>query len=175
MSNLQDDGFQTSRLNVVPIAKFEQHCEQDTLLTDIIAILTPAVVEELPAYFQNITSAKHAQYWLSEMKRESRLYVVTSVDTNKMLGFLFLYETQNDVMHLGYVMSEECWGNGFATELLKELVAYCRQHNVVSELVGGVSDKNTASIKVLNKAGFIKSAPNDEGVCFYHYLFNQRQ
>lgn len=59
--------FNTPRLNVIEINSNTAKLEQTTLVNALPSILTPAVVENLPSYFQGIDSIAAAEKWLANM------------------------------------------------------------------------------------------------------------
>lgn len=56
-------------------------------------------------------------------------------------------------IHIGYLIDENAWGKGVATELLRGLVDAVQTLAPV-KIVGAVSKENPASARVLQKAGF---------------------
>lgn len=55
---------------------------------------------------------------------------------------------------LGYSFIPEYWGRGLATELARAGLAYFLEHTRIPEIYGVTETPNTASQKVLLKAGF---------------------
>ena len=64
-------------------------------------------------------------------------------------------------MRLGYVVAESVWGRGFATELVAGLVEWSRSEPSIRTISAGVAPTNEASIRVLDKNGFLLSAVSD--------------
>ncbi len=58
-------------------------------------------------------------------------------------------------VRVGYVIAEEFWGRGFASELVGGLVRWCQDRTDVASIVGGVANKHPASARVLSKNGFV--------------------
>jgi RimJ/RimL family protein N-acetyltransferase len=55
---------------------------------------------------------------------------------------------------IGYWLGEAYWGRGFATEALKAMTEYAFANFDLSRLYAGVFEWNTASMRVLEKAGY---------------------
>ena len=70
--------FTTKRLNVIEINASSSMVEHHQLTIALPAILTPAVVENLPSYFQGIDSIAAAEKWLANMLNECCLLIVQS-------------------------------------------------------------------------------------------------
>jgi RimJ/RimL family protein N-acetyltransferase len=56
-------------------------------------------------------------------------------------------------IHLGYMLAEESWGKGIATELVSGVVQHLPTGRQIT-VMGGVGNDNLGSAKVLEKAGF---------------------
>ncbi|MBF4344461.1 N-acetyltransferase, partial [Vibrio anguillarum] len=109
--------------------------ERSALVEQIPNILTPLVVENLPPYFHGITSVELATVWLDRMSSESRLLQVKS-EAQELIGFLFAYVESESEAHIGYLLSEEYWGKGLASELLKSFIEKIVKTESWSKLVG---------------------------------------
>ena len=55
---------------------------------------------------------------------------------------------------IGYRFIEDYWGNGYATEICKGLITYCRSVGM-KKIVAYVVDANIASAKVLKRFNFV--------------------
>jgi len=164
--------FETERLKVTEISRNLASLERSLLLNLIPNILTPQVVKNLPPYFQGITSSELAASWLERMLLESRLLELKS-KTNELIGFLFIYVESQDDVHIGYLLGEEYWGKGLASELLQSFVVEVAKTEPWSKLIGGVYASNVSSIKVLKKSGFLESSVNENGSVFYEYMIRR--
>ena len=65
---------------------------------------------------------------------------------------------QNDVertsVEIGYWLGEEYWNRGIMTDAVKEMVRYAFSHFEIVKIFAPVFEFNTASKRVLEKAGF---------------------
>jgi RimJ/RimL family protein N-acetyltransferase len=57
-----------------------------------------------------------------------------------------------------YKLHPEQWNKGYATEVVQALLAFCFNDLNLHRITAGCAVKNTASIKVLEKCGFLKEA-----------------
>ncbi|BCB42057.1 hypothetical protein VagYM19_12470 [Vibrio alginolyticus] len=108
------------------------------------------------------------------MLSESRLLQVKS-EEQELIGFLFAYVESESEAHIGYLLSEEYWGKGLASELLKSFIEEIVETESWLKLVGGVEKSNVASANLLKKLGFIEQPANESGVSFYEYTIPQPQ
>ncbi|HHF3133833.1 TPA: GNAT family N-acetyltransferase [Vibrio diabolicus] len=166
--------FESQRLTVVEITEGFDLSKHSYLLERIPQILTPVVVENLPPYFHEIGSSEQARIWLERMLLESRLLQVEA-EEHELIGFLFAYVENDEYAHIGYLLAEEYWGRGLASELLQGFIHEVEKSESWLKLVGGVDQSNVASAKLLKKLGFIKQPANDSSVVFYEYTIPQPQ
>lgn len=125
-------------------------------------------MENLPTYFHGINSMNDAQCWLKEMRSSSRLFIVKDSDNNTIIGYIFVSKENETDAHIGYLLEEQSWGKGYATEILKGLIDFLNQENRIKRLIAGVDSNNIVSCKLLIKLGFVIDSTND-GTIFYKY------
>ena len=159
--------FNTPRLNVIEIDSNAAKSEQTALVNALPAILTPAVVANLPGYFQGIDSIAAAEKWLANMLNECRLLMLQSQQQD-VVGLLFIY-TENHDAHIGYLLAEQYWGQGLAFELLQGFINLASTQSHWHKLIAGVDESNTPSIKLLKKLAFEEQASKENGMLFYEF------
>ena len=64
---------------------------------------------------------------------------------------------ENDEFELGYILSKDSWGKGYASESVEAMLKYSNQFLKISGFKAVVSEGNLASEKVLEKCGFEKT------------------
>ena len=164
--------FETQRLKVEEVAGELTVLERSALLERVPDILTPSVVENLPPYFHGIVSGELAEIWLDRMLSESRLLQVKTHD-NQLIGFLFAYVEEESDANIGYLLAEEFWGKGLASELLQSFITEVAKTESWLTLIGGVDRSNIASTHLLNKLGFVEQASDESPVVFYKYKLSR--
>jgi ribosomal-protein-alanine N-acetyltransferase len=65
------------------------------------------------------------------------------------------YNDEDEMFELGYVLMRKYWGQGLATEVTKAILNFATRKLGETELIARCAKENTASSKVLEKAGFI--------------------
>lgn len=166
--------FETSRLKVTELSGGLTSPEREVLLYRIPEILTPPVVENLPPYFHGIDSPELAQTWLERMLAESRLFLVETAEST-LIGFLFASSGEDREAYVGYLLAEDYWGKGLASELLQGFIGKASESGPWAKLVCGVDPANVASAHLLKKLGFVERKNNGDGVVFYEYVLFQPQ
>ncbi|WP_371351922.1 GNAT family N-acetyltransferase [Pseudoalteromonas sp. DY56-GL22] len=163
--------FNTPRLNVIEINSNTAKLEQTALVNALPSILTPAVVANLPGYFQGIDSIAAAEKWLANMLDECRLLMLQS-QQQEVVGLLFIYTEKHDA-HIGYLLAEQYWGQGLAFELLQGFINLAGTQSQWHKLIAGVDESNTPSIKLLKKLAFEEQASKENGMLFFEFNLKQ--
>ncbi|MDI4668230.1 GNAT family N-acetyltransferase [Pseudoalteromonas shioyasakiensis] len=162
--------FSTKRLNVIEIDASSSKVEHHQLTIALPTILTPAVVANLPGYFQGIDSIAAAEKWLANMLNECRLLMLQSKH-QEVVGLLFIYTEKHDA-HIGYLLAEQYWGQGLAFELLQGFINLAGTQSHWHKLIAGVDESNIPSINLLKKLAFEEQAPKENGMLFYEFNLN---
>ncbi|KKD61363.1 hypothetical protein RN22_06090 [Grimontia sp. AD028] len=170
LSHLQ---FSTPRLDVAALSSGSE--TSDNLAKELAALLTPAVKQHLPPDIQSVNDAQSAVVWLQQALTESTFLAVTERNSQSLAGFILLYAEINTDglldLRLGYVVSEELQGKGLASEMLQGLVSWCQQSSKVATLSGGAEENNLASIRVLEKNGFVRDGETLKGTVYLTRTF----
>lgn len=171
--------FETDRLKAFAYDDFTKNqIDHRSLIRRILRIMTPKVTESLPSGWQNLQTDTDAINWIKDVSKESSLLLVQLRKTKEIVGFIFLYEPATLKapmdLRLGYLLSEDTWGHGMASELIKGLLKWCRSTGRIKTITGGVEPGNVASIKVLKKNGFMQTGLSNDGTLFYVYDFCQQ-
>ena len=135
---------------------------QNLLVGDLKEILTPAVLAPLPPSFAPSSDDQDLRRWLGDRASEAGVATIRMIEEERVVGLVIVAEVETALWHLGYLLAEETWGQGFATEVLGALTAVAASTGAVS-LLAGVARDNPASVRVLEKAGFAQVAGGTEG------------
>ncbi|HTZ93896.1 MAG TPA: GNAT family N-acetyltransferase [Streptosporangiaceae bacterium] len=96
---------------------------------------------------------------LAEQDAGIDAYYVLVAEDGSVLGRFNLYSIQDGTANLGYRVAQHVAGRGVATATVSELCRLAATRHGVRTLRAATSDANTASAKVLAKAGFIAVGP----------------
>jgi RimJ/RimL family protein N-acetyltransferase len=153
--------FETDRLIVKEWHSLSiSDLRQRDLASVVAAIMTEPVTRWLPVSWQGTYSDTHAREWIEDRDEEGTTLLVIDKSTHSGVGLMILFESQDESgsssseLRLGYMLSEDTWGRGIATELVSGFVKWCRGQKSISSIIGGVAVENLASIRVLEKSGF---------------------
>jgi RimJ/RimL family protein N-acetyltransferase len=84
-------------------------------------------------------------------------WTVMERSTGQIVGFGGIYDDPSDPgwgIEVGYHFDRSVWGKGYATERIKVCLGLARDRHGACELQAFVHPDNTASRKVLERAGF---------------------
>lgn len=71
-----------------------------------------------------------------------------------VIGMISLRVREPGLGTLSYILREDCWGNGYATQAAKQVVDFAFTHTELKRLEAKHHPDNPASGRVLAKAGF---------------------
>ena len=99
-------------------------------------------------------------------RRGYGMVAVCDRSSNELIGCVgIVHPGQQPEAEVKYAFRRDQWGKGYATEAVIALVAFGRQNWGVSRLIATLYPANTASQRVLAKAGFHHASDrtNDDG------------
>jgi RimJ/RimL family protein N-acetyltransferase len=135
---------------------------QDLSAAELAALFAPAVVRWLPGGFQDQADDAARRAFLELLSAEAETVALFHEGAGAGLLILSRAQPGSPERHIGYLLAEQAWGKGLASELLHAVQDLFRGSGVV--LLGGVMDENAASARVLEKAGFTGTRERGETV-----------
>ncbi|MDE6846409.1 MAG: GNAT family N-acetyltransferase [Lachnospiraceae bacterium] len=109
----------------------------------------------LPYPYTERDGADYISAMLSADENETFAFAITIDD--KVIGSIGVFRQENihrQTAELGYYIAEEYWGRGIMTEAVKQISAYVFGNSDIIRIYAEPFAYNTASCKVLEKAGF---------------------
>ena len=163
--------YQTARLQVSELLTSKQDTD---FLVSMMGLLTVNVVENLPPSFHHINCTSSVQIWLDKLTADGRLMITKLKGECEPIGLVFLSAESIDTMHIGYLLGEAYWGNGYATEILSGLLDFIESEGRITHLIAGVASDNLASMALLKKLGFSNRSSEENGTLFFEYRVSSR-
>ena len=147
--------FSTNRLLIKEWHSLESYEWNQEALPEVVKrILSPTVTQSLPPMWQGDYTIERASKWIQQQDSECITLLIVDKSTKNTIGFIILFEDdKNSILRLGYLLCEQEWGKGYATELIAGFTKWCEKQKIPS-VIAGVNKDNTASIYVLKKNGF---------------------
>ena len=134
--------------------------QQEDLAHAVAAMLTEPVTRALPQSWQGSYSIGRAREWIKERDEDGATLLVIDKSVRKAVGLMILFEMHSEEgigdidIRLGYLLSEDSWGKGMASELVNGFINWCSEQSSILSVAGGVAHDNPASRRVLEKNGF---------------------
>ena len=159
--------FATARLHVGEWHRSVDEMRRDGDLAQIVAeMMTSAVTGTLPAEWHGRFTRDRAEQWIAERDLEGSTLLARELISDQAVGLLILHEVEAGPrtgvdIRLGYLLAEAVWGRGFGGELVSGFVDWCRGQPEVRSLTGGVAKPNVASIRILERIGFLPVPEGD--------------
>jgi S-adenosylmethionine-dependent methyltransferase len=90
--------------------------------------------------------------------KDDDVWAIVLKENNKVIGSIGLHNSRDkleDTREIGYVLSEDHWGNGYCTEAVKEIIKYAFSLDEINLLRVCHFPFNVKSKRVIEKCGFI--------------------
>jgi ribosomal-protein-alanine N-acetyltransferase len=119
----------------------------------------PNVSRYLKDRFPYPYTMEEAMDWVNYNLRQESPILNFALDINSEIAGGIGIELRGDIYHqsgiIGYWLAEPFWGKGIMPEAVKLLTDYAFFDLGLIRLQAGVFSKNTASMRVLEKAGYV--------------------
>ncbi|HZG44735.1 MAG TPA: GNAT family N-acetyltransferase [Allosphingosinicella sp.] len=132
-------------------------------------VLRRAREDDLEAMHAVLSNPVAMRYWSSLPHRElaeTREWLANMIASEPGVREDFVVEFGGRVIgkagcyqlpEIGYILHPDCWGRGLATEALTAVIAHVFERHPIPALRADIDPRNTASIRLLTKLGFVES------------------
>lgn len=151
--------FKTNRLVVADWQPELSGASRAALDAAFAQILTPAVLAPLPPAAQSLDQGVAG--WIDRQALLAQGLTIRLRDAGRIIGLALVISPSSDDVHIGYLLAEDVWGQGLASELVPGLVEALKKRGE-TRVNAGVAVNNPASARVLLKAGF-RQMPAPDG------------
>jgi len=151
--------IETERLRLRPFERSDAEALFQNCLSD------PEVVRYMPCHpCESLEATQvHIDQWLAWFQENLEagamwcVFAVVLKASGAFIGTADFYETNRaaHVAEVGYQFGKLWWGKGYATEALRALIDHCFTATDLNRLWADHDVRNTASGKVLRKAGML--------------------
>jgi RimJ/RimL family protein N-acetyltransferase len=140
----------------------------DRIVTERL-VLRRAREDDLEAMHAVLSHPVAMRYWSSLPHRElaeTREWLANMIASEPGVREDFVVEFDGRVIgkagcyqlpEIGYILHPDCWGRGLATEALTAVIAHVFERHPIPALRADIDPRNTASIRLLTKLGFVES------------------
>ncbi len=146
MKHIRSRPIQTRRLRIAPLCEQDRPALARLLLDEAVkkTYMIPDLSDE--AALDQLMTA-----FFSLSRTEDR-FVRGIYLQNTLIGFVNDVDITEGAIELGYVIAPDCWGQGYATEMLQAVMPALLDSGFSAVLTGAFAE-NTASIRVMEKCG----------------------
>jgi ribosomal-protein-alanine N-acetyltransferase len=123
------------------------------------AYFAASISDRGDAYFERF--ADRYDTLLAEQEAGTGAFYVLVADDGSILGRFNLNFTADATAELGYRVAQHAAGHGVATATVRDLCRLAADHHGLRTLRAAAARANTASQRVLAKAGFVPTGPAD--------------
>ncbi len=153
------DILRTDRLILRPLARTDAD-RYSRLVSDWdIARMTGSLPFPLPL----ISAEIKIEMLLSKRRRGLAYPYAITLDGKDIIGVMDIFkrEKQSDY-EIGYWMTRSHWGKGYIVEAGKAVMAEAERSLGVNKFIAGVFADNPASMRALEKMGFVRIGPDGD-------------
>jgi [ribosomal protein S5]-alanine N-acetyltransferase len=115
------------------------------------------IADNLRDLFPHPYKKKNAREWIERVKHENpQTNFCVDVDgaVAGSIGFMLKEDVYRKNVEIGYFIGEEFWGQGVATEAVRQLVDHIAKNFEAIRIYAEVFEHNKASMRALEKNGF---------------------
>ncbi|GAB6169561.1 GNAT family protein [Clostridium carnis] len=143
--------FESTRLILREWSKYD--------LNDLYKIMSNKKVADL-AGFRVKENIKETNDILEKFIQEqvNTIWAIEFKELNKVIGWIELHTPIDNICkeskEIGFVLSEEFWGQGLAVEAIEQIIQYSFNNEQIGSIVCSHFPNNIQSKKVIEKSGF---------------------
>lgn len=129
------------------------------------------------------TTTETLEHWINQYPNPTFYqWAIEITDSHELIGTISVVNLSEDLntAEIGYCIGKNWWGNGYMTEALQAVVHYFFINDDFTTLTAKHDIKNTASGRVMTKAGFhfdkitYQAHQNNQGLCdTAHYIYDK--
>jgi RimJ/RimL family protein N-acetyltransferase len=157
--------IETERLIIKPLTysqlrKYilnDNSLEQELNLNETSRFISPELKEALErTILPNVANTSKNHLY-------STLWTLISKNDNKMVGALCFVGAPNasGEIEIGYGTYDDFAGKGFMTEAVGGMISWAKKQPEIHAIIAGTEKQNTASFRVLEKNGFVKTGETE--------------
>ncbi|MBA5793575.1 GNAT family N-acetyltransferase [Flavobacterium sp. xlx-214] len=105
------------------------------------------------------------------------IHAIQLAESKEIIGefSVFKIAEETDKVEIGYIINDQYWNKGYATDLLKGFLTSQQNQNTIKTVIARVDSENKASIHICKSLGFILTdtkVVNDKTQITLEYYFS---
>lgn len=105
--------------------------------------------------------------WTKEREDQLGVWAVEDAKSSEFIGWSMLKPVSETIAELGYMIIQDKWHEGFATQVAELLINHGLRTVNLAKIISKVDQDNDASSKVLQKVGFQQGKSDEEGLLIF--------
>lgn len=101
--------------------------------------------------FKEAKSLEQTKELLEKWCQDPDVWIARERVGQKLIGWFMLKATDLPDLEIGFMIAQNQWSKGFATEVSEAIIDRAKANKVANEIYARVHSSNTASIRVLKK------------------------
>lgn len=119
----------------------------------------------IPYPYEKQNAISYITYLKENPESKNYVFAITDKNSSTLYGSISIGVNKSNIGEIGYLVGEEYWGKGIATEATKAIIEYGFNYLNLHKLFARHLEENTASGKVMQKSGMFY-----EGILKDHML-----
>jgi ribosomal-protein-alanine N-acetyltransferase len=119
----------------------------------------PDVIPFYGVRYDSFEATKKQMEWYEKSYNDGTggPWKIVDKNTGEKIGVVayYFHKPEHKKAEVGFWIFPQYWNKGIVTEVLKVVIEYCQQQKDIHRLEAFVEEGNVASIKVLEKVGFV--------------------
>ncbi len=119
---------------------------------------------------------EEARRWIATHLNQAPLTILAIIIDEKACGAIEVKpgkDIYRKTGHMGYWLGEPFWGHGIMTEAVRLITNYAFERFDLVRIQSTVNDNNPASMRVLEKAGFVREAVMKKAIIKYGEIMDE--
>lgn len=148
----------------------EQDAEQLTLLFNNIKIWNN-MRDQIPHPY-TLEDAQHFIAAQAELSPVQNFAILSNGEIAGGIGIMLKSDIYRMNVELAYWIAEPFWGQGLATEAVRQMTEYVFSNFIINRIVAEVFEYNKASMRVLEKNGYFLETVTRKGILKNEFLYD---
>lgn len=101
--------------------------------------------------------------------------VIFKLSSHEFVGEAYFNQLETGEIKVGYLLHQKFWHKGYATQILKGLLRWAKEHIDTEYIIAYADKRNTASFRVMQKCGlkYYKKGRHLNMDCYFYRIRNK--
>ena len=147
MPTIEAEAVRTRRLRLRPLSRSDA--------AEIAAASNDRDLLSSLSFLPHPLTSERVEHWIDEQSDSREWLVACQAETHRIVGVTGIHPAEDGGMEIGFWIGRDHWGCGYASEIAEAVARIARERGN-GQVWAVVLPDNAASIRVLEKTGFIR-------------------